>query len=320
MRWPSCRRKASLAIFFEGAMEIKKVVNKRIGELVVERRLITRDQLDVAFKEQRLKGGYLSQHLIRLGFVNDVDITMCLASQLGLPYLPLENYNIPNEALVSIPLKYICTYYVVPVEKNINSITIAMADPLNQGVIEIIKRLTNCQVNIFICTYREIKQTILKYYKASIDEINLDKFKYDKTLREDLDNRMIEYENYHGYTRRRYRRLDHRLDAEYFIYPEDVKSSVKNISMGGVLFETKKNLAKGMQIGLVVHLGRSQKILLAVEVIKSASNNLGRLGVNNLDDAYYIAGIFNFISNDDQGILADFLRKNLSRKNKLREK
>ena len=76
-----------------------RVVRKKIGELLLQRNVITLQQLNAALEEQKKKGGYLSQHLIALGFASELDIAHCLSNQYNFAYLPLKNYNIPREIL-----------------------------------------------------------------------------------------------------------------------------------------------------------------------------------------------------------------------------
>src|SRR3989338_6429982 len=98
-------------------MAISRVLRKKIGELLIERGVINPKQLQKALEEQKRKGGYLSQHLISLGFTTEADIAHCLSNQYNFAYLPLKNYNIPDEVLELIPLKWIKIYTLIPVDK-----------------------------------------------------------------------------------------------------------------------------------------------------------------------------------------------------------
>ncbi len=287
-----------------------RATNKRIGELLLEKNLITEEQLAAALKEQKLKGGYLSQHLISLGFIKDEDITMCLANQLGFPYLPLKNYQVSKEAIDAIPAKFIPVYCLLPIDKMEGLVTIAMADPLNEGVVNILRKITNCQVNIFISTYREIKEAIEKQFNTTVKEFDLDKFKDDKILSVD-NKKMILAPSFSGEERRRYKRLNKELEVEYFLYPQDVKSKVRNISMSGLLFEADSPLPSGMQLGMIVHIGEKD-ILAAIEIVRSELKDVVKIdSQKEKPPVYLVAGTFHFLSKEDQNLLADYLRSNL---------
>jgi len=75
-------------------MTIRRVLNKQLGELLVERGLITVEQLEEALNKQRQKGGLIGEILVDMGLVKEEDIAQTLTAQYGFPYLPLSNYDI----------------------------------------------------------------------------------------------------------------------------------------------------------------------------------------------------------------------------------
>ena len=95
----------------------RRAIRKKVGELLIERGVITPEQLEKALEQQVQQGGYLSQHLISLGFASEVDIANCLSVQYNLGYIPLENYKIPSYLLETIPLKLIKIFSIVPLDK-----------------------------------------------------------------------------------------------------------------------------------------------------------------------------------------------------------
>lgn len=187
-------------------MSPQRVIRKKIGELLVERNIITEEQLKIALEEQKRKGGYISQHLISLGFAKEFDISNCLASQYGFAYLPLKNYNIPSEVLEIIPLKLIKIYSIFPIDKVDGVLTVAMADPLNDGVIEMLKQITNCQIQVFISTYSELNKAINKYFGPRLKELDTATFNGEDLLKEDIAQPFIQTLAYSGPERRKYKR------------------------------------------------------------------------------------------------------------------
>ena len=86
-------------------MPIRKIINKQLGELLVERGIITHQQLDKALAVQKEKGGLIGEILVELGFVKEEDIAQALTAQYGFPYLPLGNYEVNIETINIIPLE-----------------------------------------------------------------------------------------------------------------------------------------------------------------------------------------------------------------------
>ena len=107
----------------------------------------------------------MGQILAGLGHVTEEQIAQAITVQYGFPYLPLSNYDTDENAIKLVPENVARQYCLIPIDKIGNTITIAMADPLNTQAIEDIELLTNSSVQIFVSTATDIKQTIDKSYK-----------------------------------------------------------------------------------------------------------------------------------------------------------
>ncbi|MFA6350086.1 MAG: hypothetical protein WCY12_04090 [Candidatus Omnitrophota bacterium] len=146
-------------------MPIKKVINKQLGELLLERNIISKSQLDKGLSVQKERGGLIGEVLVELGFAKEEDIAQSLTAQYGFPYLPLSNYEINPEIVNIIPARVAKQYLLVPIDKIGNNITLAMSNPLNIQAIEDVELLSGCSVQTFVSTSSDIKRTIEKYYK-----------------------------------------------------------------------------------------------------------------------------------------------------------
>ncbi len=144
---------------------LKRVISKQLGELLMERGVITKEKLDHALLAQKESGGLLGQILVRLGFVKEEEIAQSLTAQFGFPYLPLGNYEIDLSVTKLVSKNVALQYLLVPIDKIGNVLTIAMADPLNSQAVEDIELVTKCKVQVFVSTMTDIKQAIEKYYK-----------------------------------------------------------------------------------------------------------------------------------------------------------
>ena len=143
---------------------IKKIINKQLGELLIERNIINQEQVDKALTIQKEKGGLIGEILVELGFVKEEDIAQALTAQYGFPYLPLSNYEINPEVINIIPGRVARQYLLVPIDKIGNNLTITMSNPLNIEAVEDIELLSGCSVQTFVSTSSDIKKAIAKYY------------------------------------------------------------------------------------------------------------------------------------------------------------
>lgn len=147
------------------ALPLRRISPKQLGELLVERAVISAAQLDKALAVQKDKGGLIGEILVSLGMVKEETIAQTLTSQYGFPYLPLANYEIAPDVVAIIPYNVAKQYCLIAIDKIGTNLTVAMANPLNIQAVEDIELISNCSVQIFIATTSDIKKAIEIYYK-----------------------------------------------------------------------------------------------------------------------------------------------------------
>jgi hypothetical protein len=144
---------------------VKKILNKKLGELLVEREVINQKQLEKALQVQKEKGGLIGEILVDLGFSKEEDIAHALTAQYGFPYLPLANYEIDAETARILNENVARQYCLVCIDKLGNNITLAMSNPLNTDAVDDIELITGCKVQIFVSTATDIKKAIDRCYR-----------------------------------------------------------------------------------------------------------------------------------------------------------
>ena len=115
---------------------------KKLGEILLEHKSITQEQLDEALKKQQEDGGLLGEILIRMNFVEERAVLVALAEQVGVPYLSVHNYVINANAFKSVPVEMMQKYVFIPIDKVGNVISLVMCDPTNEELIKEIERIT----------------------------------------------------------------------------------------------------------------------------------------------------------------------------------
>jgi len=150
----------------------------------LEKGLISPENLNEALEAQKDKGGKLSDILAKKGFVDKKDLMVVLSEELGIPPINLARYKIDPSVLKFIARKTAQHYQIMPISKMGNSLTVAMADPLNVYAIDEIKTLTGFQIGVLIATDKDIQQAIDLYYgeaaHEAIEEIMAGMEKADK--------------------------------------------------------------------------------------------------------------------------------------------
>ncbi|MFP4472352.1 MAG: hypothetical protein ACLFPX_00585 [Candidatus Omnitrophota bacterium] len=147
--------------------DIKRTSHKQLGELLVERGVISQEQVAAAMSYQKENGGLFGEVLVKLKFATEEDIAQALTCQYGFPYLPLTNYEIDEEVINAVPEDVCCRFCLIPIDKIGKSLTVAMGDPLNTAALDEVEMLTGCTVQTFVSTSADIKEAISKYYGQS---------------------------------------------------------------------------------------------------------------------------------------------------------
>lgn len=143
----------------------------RLGELLLEAGLITQQQVDKAVAVQQREGGRLGEIFIKLGMVREDQMVSILAKQLNIPYFSLgTGMLVPaanQELEYLVPQDFAFKNSVLVLSKVMNSLTVAMADPLDLVLIDNLRRLTGCEINPVIATRSDINKAIEAFYGKS---------------------------------------------------------------------------------------------------------------------------------------------------------
>jgi type IV pilus assembly protein PilB len=142
----------------------KKRVDKPLGELLIEIGMITKSDLEEALKAQKAQGGMIGEVIVSLGFAKEEDIAYTLSLQYGFPYLPLQNYDVPKELVKVIPKEVAVKYCLVPIDQIGSTLTVAMANPLNPQAIDQVEYISKCEIQIFVATVSDVRETITRLY------------------------------------------------------------------------------------------------------------------------------------------------------------
>ena len=146
----------------------------RLGDLLVQKGLITENEVAIALKKQqelKSKGEYkkLGEILVDLGFIEEKVLLTALSEQLGLDFVNLYAEKIDYDLLTSFPITLLEENLVLPFRQDDDFIYIATADPLNYDVFEMIERLINKPLKLYIALSKDILSVIAnvkKYLQA----------------------------------------------------------------------------------------------------------------------------------------------------------
>ena len=144
---------------------------KRLGDLLLDAELITRETLDKALKLQVGGNRRLGYLLIKMGFISEEQLQSVLSTQLDLPIVDIENEFNPQVKQV-LP-RYLCRKYnAIPLSLGShNMLNIAMVDPSDNGAVTDIEHYTDKVLRPCLASHSEIETAIRKHIPRSLKDI-----------------------------------------------------------------------------------------------------------------------------------------------------
>jgi len=135
-----------------------------IGELLVERGLVSAEALERALVEQKRTGEFLGTVLMRLGLVLSDKLLPLLAEQAGIAYVQLTGVRVSPDALAKVPPKFASHYGLMPVALINGVLQVAVVDPFDIQTLDELRLLLDCDVKPVLASQREIQEAIHRHY------------------------------------------------------------------------------------------------------------------------------------------------------------
>ena len=167
--------------------------NGPIGQYLVEKKLITEDQLQQVLAKQKdpaSKGKLFGDIIIEMGFVSDVQFTQVLAERLNVPFIDLDNKVLMPDIVKKVPEPVARKYNVIAVDRMGKRMSVATNDPVNFYIFEDLRAITGCSISPMLATKSSINRAIGKMYsegqtesiaaeaqKEKEEELNLEELK-----------------------------------------------------------------------------------------------------------------------------------------------
>ena len=170
---------------------------KKLGELLIEFKYITREQLEKALDHQEDSNDRLGDVLLDLGYISESDLVEVLEFQLGVERADLSKYVIDPSLAKYIPENIAQRYNAVPVSKDGDTLKVAMSDPSDLLAVDDMEMTSNLRVKPMIATKSEISRIMTQIYEGTEDSSDVfDSLDYYKTEQDEpeLDElkRMVE--------------------------------------------------------------------------------------------------------------------------------
>ena len=158
-------------------MALRRRNRLRLGDLLIEQNVLTKEQLTQALQMQKGTNKKIGEILVEEGFITEEMIARALEAQMGLKSVQLRGLTVPAEIKNLIDGRLLKKYMVFPFEVdpyNANILHLAMADPLDIEAIDDVAIVTNMQIEPYIATTRDVAAAIDRNYSEAenIDAVN----------------------------------------------------------------------------------------------------------------------------------------------------
>ena len=139
----------------------------RLGEILVQQKLLTQEQLKLALDEQKRSGRKLGRVFIEQGYVTEEEISEALAKQLQIPYINLKYYNIKREVTQKLPETQARRFRALVLEDKGRTLLVGMADPTDISGYDEISRLLKHEIDTAVVTESQLLETIDRVYRRT---------------------------------------------------------------------------------------------------------------------------------------------------------
>src|SRR6185295_3960233 len=140
---------------------------KPLGQCLVEQGSLTTEGLARALEEQRRTGAALRDVLLKLDLVPERAILDYYEDQLGIPVMDLTTYALEPDVVRLVPERVARQFHVVPLFKIGNTITVAMADPLDFVALDEVKQSTGLQVDVVVSSAAQIREAVERHHPVT---------------------------------------------------------------------------------------------------------------------------------------------------------
>ena len=160
----------------------------RLGELLVQQKLLSEEQLQMALTEQKRSGRKLGRFFVENGFVSEDQISSALAKQLNIPYIDLRYYNFNHDTVLLLPETQARRFRAIALEDRGNTLLVGLADPTDLFAFDAISRSLKRNVELAVVNEGELLQAIDRIYRRTVEITS-----FARALEQDLGDTVVDF-------------------------------------------------------------------------------------------------------------------------------
>ncbi len=165
--------------------KVKSPEKKKIGEILVEEKLLTEEQVQEALVKSKEMGYPLGSTLVKLGYITIKQLKDALAAQMQMDTVSEEQLASLPESVPCLSDEFVKEHKVIPLSYNSKNLAVGMVNPKDTDTINQIIGMTGLKPMVFMVTSLEYERYVEQYYKRQ-DSGNKGEFKKEKSALEAL--------------------------------------------------------------------------------------------------------------------------------------
>ena len=143
-----------------------RLSTRRFGELLLERDLVTPDQLGQALKSRQDPRERLGQTLVRLGVLKEKDVVLLLGEQFSLPVADADRLSKAEPQAVQLVPEHLARQAnLLALSRSGDTLDVAVGDPLDVVSLDHLRALTGCTLKVWIARPSEVKEAVDTFYQ-----------------------------------------------------------------------------------------------------------------------------------------------------------
>ena len=141
----------------------------RLGELMMQHKLISQEQLMFALEEQKRSGRKIGRILADNAFVSEDQVAEMLGKQLGIPYVNLKFYNVNPEIVRRLSESQARRFRVLLLEERNGRLLVGMGDPTDLFAFDELTRVLKRDIEVAVVTEGQLMETIDRIYRRTAE-------------------------------------------------------------------------------------------------------------------------------------------------------
>lgn len=146
-------------------------MSQRIGEILVEKKLVTPEELDRALAEQKKTGEFLGSILIKMGYISEEQLLRAVSEQRNIPFVILKETPIDEAAVRTVPVRFVQYYKVMPIRLEGNALVVAVSNPYVMLSWEDVALHLGREGKAVLACQGQIEEAIDRYYGVGAETI-----------------------------------------------------------------------------------------------------------------------------------------------------